>query len=161
MSVDLQQVLTQIVGFLLLLWLMRKFAWGPLRGALDGRRRQIADEWANIARGKEEVERARSDYQAKIAEIGNQAKARLQEGVAEGERQAKAILDATRVEAQGILEKAKRDIQREADQARVMLRDEVAHLAVACAAKILRQEIDPERHAALIAQTLDQNGSGH
>ena len=161
MSVDLQQVLTQIVGFLLLLWLMRKFAWGPLLGALDERRKRIADEWANIARSKEEVERARLDYQAKIAEIGDQAKARIQEGVAEGERQAKTILDAARVEAQAILERAKCDIQREADRARVMLRDEVAHLAVACAAKILRQEISPERHATLIAQTLDQNGGRH
>ena len=160
MSVDISQVLTQIFGFLLLLWLMRKFAWGPMLGALDGRRKQIADEWADIARGKEEAERARSEYQAKIAEIGNQAKARVQEGVAEGERQAKAILDTTRVEAQAILEKAKRDIQREADQARVMLRDEVAHLAVACASKILRQEIDPERHATLIAQAIEQDGSG-
>jgi len=158
MSVDLQQVLTQIVGFLLLLWLMRKFAWGPLLGTLDERRKRIADEWANIARGKEEVERARLEYQAKIAEIGNQAKARVQEGVAEGERQAKALLDATRIEAQTILEKAKRDIQRETDQARVMLRDEVAQLAIACASKILRQEINPERHATLIAQAIDQDG---
>jgi len=160
MNVDLSQVLTQIVGFLLLLWLMRKFAWGPMLGSLDERRKQIADEWANIAQSKEEAERARLEYQGKIAEIGNQARVRILEGVAEGERQAKAILDTTRIEAQGLLEKAKRDIQRETDQARVMLRDEVAHLAVACAAKILRQEINPERHAALISQALDQNGSG-
>ena len=44
--IDIRQVLTQILGFLILLWGMKKFAWGPILGTLEARRQKIAGEFA-------------------------------------------------------------------------------------------------------------------
>ena len=40
--IDIRQVATQILGFLILLWIMRKYAWGPLLGQLAARREKFA-----------------------------------------------------------------------------------------------------------------------
>jgi F-type H+-transporting ATPase subunit b len=155
-DINLQQVLTQIVGFLLLLWLMRKFAWGPLLGLLDERRDKIVGDMERIRQGQEFNERLRHDYQAKLSDIDNQARARTQLAVVEGERQAREITDAARREAQVIEEKAKQHVAQEVVKARLLLRDEVAHLAVASAAKILRSEIDGPRHREMVLRSLDE-----
>ena len=54
---DLQQVLSQAVSFLLLLWLLRRFAWTPLLTMLDQRRSRIEEEFRRIAQSKEELAR--------------------------------------------------------------------------------------------------------
>ena len=50
--VDTPQVVTQILGFLLMVWILRRYAWGPLIGMLEARREKIAGEF------KEEIGRA-------------------------------------------------------------------------------------------------------
>jgi len=155
-SIDIQQVLTQIVGFLLLLALLRRFAWGPLLGVLDERRQKIASDLASIDEGKAEIERMKQAYQAQLADVDSHARLRMQEAAAEGARQARDITDAARQEAQALLEKAGRDVQREVAQARIALRDEIATLAVAAAAQIIRQELDATRNRALVLRYIDE-----
>jgi F-type H+-transporting ATPase subunit b len=156
MDINLQQVLTQIVGFLLLLWLMRKFAWGPLLGLLDERRDKIVGDMERIRHGQEANERLQHDYQSKLNDIDNQARARIQQAVVEGELQARAITDAARREAQGIEERAKQHVAQEVVRARLLLRDEVAQLAITSAAKILRAEIDGPRHREMVLRSIDE-----
>ena len=48
--IDIRMVGTQILGFLLLLWGLRKWAWGPLTAQLEARRQRIADEFSEAER---------------------------------------------------------------------------------------------------------------
>lgn len=156
MGIDIQQVLTQIVGFLLLLWLLRKFAWGPLLGVLDERRTRIASELEEIRKGKESLAQMKTEYDTKISEIENQARLRIQEAVGEGQRMAREIAEGAREEAHQILEKAKEDIQREMAKAKAQLRDEIATIAVSAAGKIVRQEMNKQKDKELVLQYIDE-----
>jgi len=156
LNIEIQQVLTQIVGFLLLLWLLRKFAWGPLLGVLDERRTRIATELEEIRKGKESLSQMKAEYDTKISEIENQARLRIQEAVTEGQRVAKEIADGAREEAHQILEKAKEDIQREMVKAKAQLRDEIATISVAAAGKIVRQELNKQKDKELVLQYIDE-----
>ena len=42
--VDIRQVVTQILGFLLMVWILRRYAWGPVMSMLEARREKIAGE---------------------------------------------------------------------------------------------------------------------
>lgn len=156
MNIEIQQVLTQIVGFLLLLWLLRKYAWGPLLGVLDERRTRIATELEEIRKGKESLAQMKTEYDTKISEIENQARLRIQEAVVEGQRMAREIAEGARDEAHQILEKAKEDIQREMAKAKTQLRDEIATIAVSAAGKIVRQEMNKQKDKELVLQYIDE-----
>ncbi|MDC4228110.1 MAG: F0F1 ATP synthase subunit B [Candidatus Manganitrophus sp.] len=156
MNIEIQQVLTQIVGFLLLLWLLRKYAWGPLLGVLDERRTRIATELEEIRKGKESLAQMKAEYDTKISEIENQARARIQEAVTEGQRMAREIAEGAREEAHQVLEKAKEDIHREMAKAKAQLRDEIATIAVSAAGKIVRQELNKQKDKELVLQYIDE-----
>ncbi len=53
--VDVPQVLTQILGFLLMVWILRRYAWGPVLGMLEARREKIAGEFREAERPKGEA----------------------------------------------------------------------------------------------------------
>lgn len=155
-SLDIQQILTQIVGFLILLWLLRKFAWGPLLSVLDERRTRIATEFEEISKGKESLAQMKAEYDTKIAEIENQARLRIQEAVLEGQQMAKEIADGAREEAHQILEKAKEKINQEIAKAKTQLRNEIATISVSAAEKIVRQELDKQKNKELVLQYIDE-----
>ncbi|MBI3804764.1 MAG: F0F1 ATP synthase subunit B [Nitrospirae bacterium] len=156
MDIQIQQIITQVIGFLILLWVLRKFAWGPLSSILEERRSKIIAELEEIRVGKASLEQMRRDYEVKMAEIENQARARVQEAVVEGQRAAKELADESRAEARQILDKAKESIEREMQKAKVQLRDEIATIAVAAAEKIVRQEMNRQKNKELVLQYMNE-----
>ena len=58
--IDIKQVLTQIVGFLIFLFLIRKFAWGPVLATLEARQAKIASDLAEAERTKQEAAELRA-----------------------------------------------------------------------------------------------------
>ena len=77
--IDIRQVATQILGFLILLWVMRKFAWGPLLGQLEARREKIAGEFAEAAKRQAAADEARGKLELQLREIEAQKRVKLQE----------------------------------------------------------------------------------
>jgi F-type H+-transporting ATPase subunit b len=156
MNIILQQVLTQIVGFLLLLWLLKKYAWGPLLAMLDDRRNKIATELTEIKTTKEDLSQLRADYEARMQEIEKQARVKVQEAVLEGGQLAREITTAARAEADQILVKAKENIDREVAAARIQMRNEVASLVIRTAEKVIRKELNEQKNKELVLQYMDE-----
>src|ERR1044072_9382084 len=84
--IDIRQVLTQILGFLILLWGLRKFAWGPVLGMLGPRRQNIGGDSDLPARKKADAEQLKGRYEQELRNIDAQARQKLQEAVAEGQK---------------------------------------------------------------------------
>ncbi len=143
-------MLMQAVGFGLFIWFTAKFVWPPLMRAVETRQRQIAEGLAAGEQGRQSLVTA----EKRVADLIAEAKAKASEIVATGEKfkaesfdQAKVVAAAERVR---IIAAAKAEAQQEYATAREQLRNQVADLAVAGAAKILQREIDARAHAALL-----------
>ncbi len=156
MEILFQQVLTQIVGFLLLLWLMRKYAWGPLLQSLEDRRTKIATELSDIVASKEATIKVQQAYEAKMVEIKREALLKIQEAILEGQKVAGEITASARKDANALLEKAKENIGREMGLAKIQMRNEVATLVIATASKVIRRELDAQKNEALVLQYMDE-----
>lgn len=156
MNIQIQQIITQVIGFLILLWVLRKFAWDRLSSILEERRTKIISELEEARKGREALEQMRRDYEAKMAEIENQARLRVQEAVVQGQRAAKELADQAREEARQILEKSKENIEREMAKAKAQLRDEIATISVAAAEKIVRQEVNRQKNKELVLKYIDE-----
>ncbi len=119
--------------------------------AVETRQKQIAEGLAAGEQGRQNLVTAEKRAADMIAE----AKAKAGEIVATGEKFKAETIDQAKAEAtverERIIAAAKAEAQQEYASAREQLRHQVADLAVAGAARILKREIDPKAHADLLA----------
>lgn len=158
MNLEIQQILTQAIGFLVLLFILKKIAWKPLLSLLDERREKISSEFQSIERTKSELSRLEQEYKARLAEIDAQARLKIQEAISEGQKIAVDVQEKAREEAKNILNKAKDNIELEIAKARVELRNQVVSLAIRAAEKVIKEELSDERHKRLVNEFIDEAG---
>ncbi len=149
-------LLAQIVAFVLLIWFVNKFLWGPLNGMLEARQKRIADGLAAAEKGKHELEMA--EKRAKDSLKG--AKTQASEILAQAEKRANEIVEESkskaREEGDRILAAATAEIEQEVNRAKEEIRSKVAEISVAAAGKILSKEIDVKAHEKLIKDLATQ-----
>lgn len=140
----------QLIVFFLLVWFTMKFVWPPVVKALDERANKIAEGLAAAERGQSDFQEAEKRVEAILADGRDQVAQRL----ASIDQRSKQMLDeATEKasdEAARLITQARAQIEQETAQAKEALREQVARLAVAGAEKILRQEIDANKHSQLL-----------
>jgi len=150
-----QQALTHAVGFLITVWILKRFAWGPLLALLEERRNKIADEFKNIDEEKVKTAQLTADYEARLKEIDAERRVKLVEGVNEGKKIAKEIESAAHDEAKEISAKAKADLVREVAKAKVQLKNDVVAMTVTAAERIINEKLDDAKHRELIGSFID------
>jgi F-type H+-transporting ATPase subunit b len=159
---DLQQIVAQALGFLLLLGVLRRYAWKPLLGVLDARRARIEEELQALERGRADLARTQEEYRAKLAAIHEEARLKIQEAVLEGKRIASEIQEQARAQGHAILTKSKETVDLELVKAKVMLRDQVAELTMEALERILRGRVDAKTDRHLVDGILEElNGTTH
>ena len=161
LQLDLQQILSQALSFLLLLWVLRRFAWRPLLGVLDARRKQIEDELQHSARTREELTRLQEDYGRRLSQIDEEARRKIQQAVLEGKRIALEIQEQARAQARTVIAKSKDTIELELAKAKVTLRDEVAEMTIEAVGRVLQRKLDAKTDRQLVDAVLDELEQGH
>jgi F-type H+-transporting ATPase subunit b len=146
----------QAVAFAAFIWFTSKFVWPHLMRAIDTRQKQIADGLAAGEQGRQDLVLA----EKRVADMLAEAKSRSSEIIAQGEKLKTEAVDAAKTEAKAeaarIIAAAKDEIEQEVVRAKEALRNQVADLAVAGAAKILKREVDAKAHADLLASIRQQ-----
>ena len=157
--IDLRLVVTQILGFLILIWALRRWAFGPLLAMLEARRAKIASDFAAAEQAKAEAAELKSRYDQELRGIEARARQRLQEAVAEGQKVAAEIRTQAHDEAARRLERARDDIAREHEKAKEVLKERIIDLAIGSAEKILRQKLDDPAQRRLAGEFIDEVGA--
>lgn len=140
----------QILAFVLLIWFVNKFLWGPVNGLLSERQKRIADGLAAAEKGKHELELA----EKRVVEALTEAKSRAGEILAQAEKRASEIVEESKGKAKEegdrIKAAAVAEIEQEANRAKEQIRAQVGSIAVTAAGKILGREVDAKAHEQLI-----------
>ena len=160
MALDLWQIFVHTIGFFLLVALLKRFAWGPLLGVLDQRRRQIAQGLEDVERAKQEMARLKTQYEQELATIEESARRKLAEAVQEGRRVAAEMEEEARVKTQESLTKAKEALVLEVAKAKAELRDQIVALTVEATEKLLRARVDEGRDRALVEAFITELDGG-
>jgi F-type H+-transporting ATPase subunit b len=159
--IDFRMVGTQILGFLLLLWALSKWAWGPITDQLAKRRQKIADEFAEAERRQQAADATQAKLEVELHEIEARARARLVESVAEGQKVAAEMRLQAQKEAQERLGRAAEEIAREREKAKELLKQQVIDLSLKAAEKILRTRLDDPAQRKLVGEFIDEVGAIH
>ena len=151
---NLPALIAQLINFVLLLIIFRLILYKPLLKILDERKKRIQEglDASDEAKRRlsqterevaKELEKARQQGQEEIAQA-QQIAARSQEEARQGARQ----------EAEQLLARAKNEIDLQRDSAIAELRREFAGLTITAAERIIKEELDPEKHRRLIQEVL-------
>lgn len=162
LQIEVGLIFWTALAFLILLFLLGKFAWKPMVSALEEREQTIEESITRAERALEEARQLQADNEA----ARRQAESEAREVLRQAREQAEAVraeeADKTRAEIEQMRDLARAEINREKTQALSELRSEVATLAIDAAEKILREDIDEDRQRRLVDQfiaELPTNGS--
>lgn len=150
------EIVAQAISFLLLLTLLRIFAWKKLLKLLDERRKRIASEFKKIEDTQAAVDRMKSGYDKKLADIEAESRAKIQEAIAEGKKVSQEIRESARQEARAILDKAQENIENEVAKAKQELKEKVVELTLSTTEKLLKEKITGEKDKKLASDFLDE-----
>ncbi len=146
----------QSITFALFVWFCMKFIWPPVIGALEARRKEIADGLAAAERGQHAQELA----EKRATEHIKEAKGQASDIITQAQKRASEIVEEAKgdakTEANRIVVGANAEIEQETNRAREQLRQEVVVLAIVGAEKVLKREVDKKVHAATLNELAAQ-----
>jgi F-type H+-transporting ATPase subunit b len=149
-GVDVFKLAFQVVNFLLLLYLLRRFAYKPVLAMLDERRSRIAKGLEDAEAAERDRHLARAEREAAVAEARKEAQAMVARANKIAEDTRSEILSDARAEAEKVMQRAREEITAEKDKAMAELRGQVADLALSAAGKLVRSEMDGEKQRRLV-----------
>ena len=120
MLIDWFTVAAQVVNFLILVWLMKRFLYKPILRAIDEREKRIATELANADKKKAEAQKESDDFKHKNEEFDKQRAALLSKATDEAKAERQRLLDEARKDAAALsskLQEALRDQEHTLHQA--------------------------------------------
>ena len=159
MLIDQNLLLAQTINFILLLLLLYKLLYKPVRAFMDKRTAEIEGQIRSAEEGQKAAEALRLELEQQLKESRQQARQIVDEATRRAEEvQAKLIAEA-KAEARAILDRAQKEIQLEKDKAWAELKQQVGELSVLLASKVIDESLDAAQHRHRIADTLNQLGS--
>lgn len=145
-------------SFVILLVLIRVFAWKNITGIFDERAKKIASELDAAAAKQQEAVELVKQRQQELTESRIESQKLVQEAVERAKFEKKHILEQAEAEVQALKEKAQIEIANEKQEAKETIRLQVAQLAVDLAGKIILQDLDEQAHRELVDRYIDKLG---
>jgi F-type H+-transporting ATPase subunit b len=148
------EIVAQLVSFLLVFWLLRAMLWKRLLGIIDDRRERIAVELKTIAATKAETEKIKAVYEAKVRDIDLEAAERMKLAAEEADRQSEETRRKAQAQAQEIVENAKATTRYELVKAREQLKDEIVDLTIQAAENIIGEKLTVDQDRKIVEDFL-------
>ena len=145
-------------SFLLLIFLVKKYAWGNISSILDERAEKISSDIDGAEEARKKAEELASKREAELAGSRTEAKTIIENAKGTAEKSKADILAEAKLEAGRLKEKANQEIAQNKAEALQSVKGEVADLTVSLAGKIISQNLDGHAHKELIDQYIDQLG---
>ena len=143
-----------ILTFLILFFVLSKFAWKPLLTLLESRENTIKSSLEDAENAKQELERLNTESEAIISEARSEAQSIRVEAKSAAEKIKADIMAQAGEDAKKLRDETEKQIQVEKDKAISEIREEVVGLTIAEAEKVIRKNLSKEDNQDLIEDSL-------
>ncbi len=142
LGINFKLLFIQLFGFLILLWLMKKFLWGRVLDMIQNRTAEIKNAYDSNETIRSEVNALKLEYEQKLQQARVEAEGIVKCAVEQADREAREIVEKTRRDADQIRLKGLADIEHEKKRVIAEIRTEVIGLSVEIAGRLLARQID-------------------
>tara|TARA_Y100000590_G_scaffold64583_1_gene69540 strand:- start:7048 stop:7548 length:501 start_codon:yes stop_codon:yes gene_type:complete len=143
-----------IITFMVLFFVLAKFAWKPLLNMLKDREDMIRSSLADAEKAKVELERLNEESEAIMAKARSEAQTILADGKTAAEKVKEDTVAKAKAQANKIREDAEKQIQVEKDKAIADIKQEVVNISLSVAEKLIRKNLSDTDNKALIEESL-------
>ena len=156
LGLNLQSFLFQLITFVIVLLILRKYVFGKLVTTLEARRKAVEDSLKNAAATADELHKT----EAHIAEMLKSARAQADDIVAVAHKEASVMVEEAEVKAHKkadhIVSEAQNQLDQEVAKARKAIRQETVQLVAAATEKLIGEKLDAKRDGTLIERALKE-----
>jgi len=143
-----------LVTFVIVLIVLRKYAYGPLQQVIDERRKAISADLDAAETARTEAQDALAEYRQQLAEARKEATKIVEDARRVGDERRAAAVAELEAEKARLMRQTQEEIQAETRQALNAIKQQVADLAVAATEKVVRARLDEAEQRRLIDEAL-------
>ncbi|HIT33534.1 MAG TPA: F0F1 ATP synthase subunit B [Candidatus Faecousia intestinigallinarum] len=158
LGVNFWNSLFALANLALLVFVMKKFLYGPVMKMIQSRQKEIDDLYSDANSAKASAQALQSEYQQKLSEAQQTSEQLVKEAVARGHSREEEILRNANAEAAAILDKAAADVAREKKKAVNDAKDEISVIALAIAGKVVGRELSDADQSRLVDSFIEALG---
>ena len=148
-----------LIAFLILYFLLKKYAFGPLFGIMEKRREHIQEQIRSVEENRRETEKLLEEQRRVLADARKEARDIIEQARVTSAKQAEEIVQKAKEEAARLKDEALKQIENERKKAVAALREEVGELSVLIASKIIQQQMDRASQKQLVDEYLNEVGN--
>lgn len=145
-----------LVVFLVLLFILSKFAWKPMMQGLEHRERAIHSALREAQQAREEAAQFRTQLEEQARKANEQARQILDEARRAAERTTSEMTAEAHKKIQAEHDRLQREMRLSYDQARRDLQTQAAQLATLVAGKVIRRQLNHDDHRQLVEEALSE-----
>ena len=149
-----------LVIFLILSFVLSKFAFKPITEAVEAREKALEDAIAGAKADREAAAKLLAEHKAQLDAARGEAQKMIAEGRTVGEKIRAEMVEETRAQQQEMLERARREIESEKVRAIADLRREAVDLAIAGAGKVIEKNLDDASNRQIVESFLSSIPTG-
>lgn len=149
-------LLVQFINFFILVAILAKFAFKPLVGVMEARRKKIEGDLANAQATLGSAEATKKEYEAQLANARKEAQAIVEKAAQLAERNTQAQIKELKEQLVREKEEARNEIAREQAKAMEKMREDMISLSMAIAGKIVAKNMDSQANVDLVKEAIEK-----
>ena len=153
---DYGVMILTICNFLLLVYLLKRYAWNGLIGALEKREEKVAGDIKQAAAAREDAEKLKRELDEKLAEISAEASQKMAEAVKLGQAQSAQLLAEAQEQSKRLLAQTQQQLEAEKNEALKNVREEIVRTAILAAQQVVREQLSTQGAQDTVARVLDE-----
>jgi len=156
LDINLYLIVGQVITFLIGLAVLWRIAYKPITGIFKQRADKISGDLDAAEKARRDVERIKSDYEAQMARLAEQAQKMMNQTVREAQSVRDEIVNGAKDQSQAILARATEQIEFEKQKAVRELRRQVLEISLLVAEKAIGETINEDLQRRLVDQLFSQ-----
>ncbi|WP_217972660.1 F0F1 ATP synthase subunit B [Staphylococcus xylosus] len=151
-------IIVTFITFGILLLLLKKFAWGPLKDVMDKREHDINKDIDDAEQAKLNAQKLEEQNKQTLKETQDEVQRILEDSKVQARKQHEEIIHEANIRANGMIETAQNEINSEKERAIADINNQVSELSVLIASKVLQKEISEQDQKALVEKYIKEAG---
>lgn len=159
-GVNLWTMLFAWLNLLILYFILKKLAFGPLKNMIDSRQREIDDMYSDAEKSRADAEAMKADYEERMGNAKEESEEIVKAAIRRAQLREEEILREAEGKAERVLERAEEQIELEKKHMVNEVKDEVSKMAIDIASAVIERDVSEDEHKKLIDSFIDKMGSG-
>lgn len=159
-GVNLWTMLFAWLNLLILYFILKKLAFGPLKNMIDSRQREIDDMYSDAEKSRADAEAMKADYEERMGNAKEESEEIVKAAIRRAQLREEEILREAEGKAERVMERAEEQIELEKKHMVNEVKDEVSKMAIDIASAVIERDVSEDEHKKLIDSFIDKMGSG-